>query len=226
MAADDLDVPLAALSVVEVATGSPSARLTSSGNLRGRRKRTEQQDKVDFVVMDFVPGEPDPQQTGQATYKHSAEITKLAKMAKQNDSDVPPIAKQVRHLFVWVAMAGASGPQLVLYTTNPDKMHALQKFEGKGQRSCDICGLPCTETLYAFRCYRRVAPGEIQPQDCRLHPFVAYISKSCGQALLGRRSQAAMFREQLYEWVRRADDHQVQALPLPGGASSLASWTR
>ena len=47
-------------------------------------------------------------------------IKELVRMASQNNTDVPPIAKQVRDLFVWVAMARSSNPQQVLYTRNPD----------------------------------------------------------------------------------------------------------
>jgi len=88
-----------------------------------------------------------------------------------------------------------------MYTFNEAEIKAMQNYEEEDQNRCDVCGVPCKEVLYEFRCYVRNSQ-----QERRLHPFISYISKERGRNLLGVQTKASQLREHVWRDLLQSND--------------------
>ncbi|CAL1156626.1 unnamed protein product [Cladocopium goreaui] len=171
--------------------------------------RFANQDLVRDVVIGYTGDEDeDPPQAGSSKERHNRDVQQMI----SEGLDVP-IAKDQRSSYVWVAASKVPENQGVegniemrkkKYTWNPEEIQPVDAVRSK-QLRCDICGALCTEVLYEFRCYKRMRPDEPRSVGRRLHPFVSYISKECGQGLLGNPSGASKLRERIYRLLMDTD---------------------
>eukprot|EP00930_Biecheleria_cincta_P037597 TRINITY_DN25823_c0_g1_i1.p1 TRINITY_DN25823_c0_g1~~TRINITY_DN25823_c0_g1_i1.p1 ORF type:complete len:2603 (-),score=588.26 TRINITY_DN25823_c0_g1_i1:172-7914(-) len=164
---------------------------------KGLRPRTDENPPLlKEVVLGFKADEPDPVQSGETRECQSDEISRVFGKS--------PISKKFREQYVWLAKAEMEeGVIKQCFTMDADAMVPAERYEMRDQNTCDVCGLTCTEELYEFRCYERKTIGH-DCHDRRLHPFISYISKTCGKGLLGVQSAGAKLRESVFRELLQA----------------------
>lgn len=186
----------------------------------GRRPRQGQEDEeLSAVILGFNSDEADPLQVGECSHRQSDEIKKLAEERNhQGDGDAVPIAKDARKHYVWVAATEPREDGRKVYTLSTEKMKQSPEYAVREDNTCDICGASCTEELYEFRCYKREYVALNGSGRRKLHPFIAYCSKRCGEGLLGKQSEASKLMEQLAVIIN-GDDREKKIQEIWAAAS-------
>ncbi|CAJ1420212.1 unnamed protein product [Effrenium voratum] len=148
---------------------------------------------VSECVLHFVGAEPDPPQMAP---REGRKLRQSKEITQQFPDS--PIAKKHRGDFVWVCKVERG-----FYSMNPADMTCLEKIEDRsqiGQIGCDICG-----------------------KNCGLDSFIGYISKGCGEGLLGVPSQTSRLRAQVLQMLLQ--DHEPGSLgpAIFGPGQSISS---
>ena len=112
---------------------------------RRARPRWEPELPVAEYLVGFVAEEPDHMQEAGVPYMQSSEIQRLSQDFTRRGDRRLPISKKERSKYGWCALQRVNpfSAHHQLYTTDPDSMQEIPKFEGKGQNCCDICGKDC-----------------------------------------------------------------------------------
>ena len=120
-----------------------------------------------------------------------------------------PTAKGQRKDYVWVAQAQSRRNDVrKVYTWNVGQMLPQGKYKDADVNRCDICGIPCTEVLYGFRCYgrpKRILGERLREHGTRrLHPLVSYVTLECGYGLTQRQHRDLMWHTNSIEYLSGA----------------------
>eukprot|EP00913_Durusdinium_trenchii_P026792 g25132.t1 len=123
----------------------------------GTRPRKQEQLPVHLAVLGFVADEPDPRATDPEQLEKLRQSQEISAM-----DPAPPIAKENRQKYVWVARDQDRALEIILgqkspmYTTDPERM-LMYTFNKRVQ--CDCCGVPSFK-LYEFRCYKKLQQSD------------------------------------------------------------------